>query len=53
VSEARKRGVFLRDVSSMGCELGLRTLRLSVKDEEAKTQASELELLSCHAFEGH
>jgi len=34
LSESRKRGVFLRDVSSMGCELGLRALRLTVKDEE-------------------
>jgi histidinol-phosphate/aromatic aminotransferase/cobyric acid decarboxylase-like protein len=35
LSEARKRGVFLRDVSSMGCGLGQRALRLTVKDEEA------------------
>ena len=34
VSEARKQGVFLRDVSSMGCELGPRALRITVKDEE-------------------
>jgi histidinol-phosphate/aromatic aminotransferase/cobyric acid decarboxylase-like protein len=34
LSEARKQGVFLRDVSSMGCEVGLRALRLTVKDEE-------------------
>jgi histidinol-phosphate/aromatic aminotransferase/cobyric acid decarboxylase-like protein len=38
LSEARKRGVFLRDVSSMGCELGLRALRLTVKDEEANNR---------------
>jgi histidinol-phosphate/aromatic aminotransferase/cobyric acid decarboxylase-like protein/GNAT superfamily N-acetyltransferase len=35
LSEARRRGVFLRDASPMGCELGLRALRLTVKDEEA------------------
>jgi histidinol-phosphate/aromatic aminotransferase/cobyric acid decarboxylase-like protein/GNAT superfamily N-acetyltransferase len=35
LGEARKRGIFLRDVSSMGCELGRRALRLTVKDEEA------------------
>jgi histidinol-phosphate/aromatic aminotransferase/cobyric acid decarboxylase-like protein/GNAT superfamily N-acetyltransferase len=34
LSEARKRGVFLRDVSSMGCQVGPRALRLTVKDEE-------------------
>jgi histidinol-phosphate/aromatic aminotransferase/cobyric acid decarboxylase-like protein len=38
LSEARKRGVFLRDVSSMGCELGLRALRVTVKDEEANNR---------------
>jgi histidinol-phosphate/aromatic aminotransferase/cobyric acid decarboxylase-like protein len=35
LSEARRRGVFLRDASPMGCEVGLRALRLTVKDEEA------------------
>jgi len=35
LSEARKQGVFLRDVSSMGSELGQRALRLTVKDEKA------------------
>jgi histidinol-phosphate/aromatic aminotransferase/cobyric acid decarboxylase-like protein/GNAT superfamily N-acetyltransferase len=35
LNEARRRGIFLRDVSSMGCEVGLRALRLTVKDEEA------------------
>ena len=34
LSEARRQGVFLRDVSSMGCDVGLRALRLTVKDEE-------------------
>jgi histidinol-phosphate/aromatic aminotransferase/cobyric acid decarboxylase-like protein len=35
VSEARRRGVFLRDASPMGCEVGLRALRVTVKDEGA------------------
>jgi histidinol-phosphate/aromatic aminotransferase/cobyric acid decarboxylase-like protein/GNAT superfamily N-acetyltransferase len=35
LSEARRQGVFLRDASPMGCEVGLRALRLTVKDEEA------------------
>jgi histidinol-phosphate/aromatic aminotransferase/cobyric acid decarboxylase-like protein len=35
LSEARRRGIFLRDASSMGCEVGQRALRLTVKDEEA------------------
>ena len=34
LSEAKRRGVFLRDVSSMGCEVGPRALRITVKDEE-------------------
>jgi histidinol-phosphate/aromatic aminotransferase/cobyric acid decarboxylase-like protein len=34
LSEARRRGVFLRDAFPMGCEVGLRALRLTVKDEE-------------------
>jgi histidinol-phosphate/aromatic aminotransferase/cobyric acid decarboxylase-like protein len=34
VNESRKCGVFLRDVSSMGSELGLRALRVAVKDKE-------------------
>jgi histidinol-phosphate/aromatic aminotransferase/cobyric acid decarboxylase-like protein len=34
LSEARKRGVFLRDASPMGREVGMRALRLTVKDEE-------------------
>jgi histidinol-phosphate/aromatic aminotransferase/cobyric acid decarboxylase-like protein len=35
LSEARRRGVFLRDASPMGCETGVQALRLTVKDEEA------------------
>jgi histidinol-phosphate/aromatic aminotransferase/cobyric acid decarboxylase-like protein/GNAT superfamily N-acetyltransferase len=35
LSEARKHGVFVRDVSPMGSQLGPRALRLTVKDEEA------------------
>lgn len=34
LSEARRRGVFLRDASPMGCQVGLRALRLTVKDGE-------------------
>jgi histidinol-phosphate/aromatic aminotransferase/cobyric acid decarboxylase-like protein len=34
VSECRKTGVFLRDVSSMGSELGTRALRIAVKQSE-------------------
>jgi histidinol-phosphate/aromatic aminotransferase/cobyric acid decarboxylase-like protein/GNAT superfamily N-acetyltransferase len=34
-SETAKRGVFVRDVSLMGREVGLRALRLTVKDEDA------------------
>jgi histidinol-phosphate/aromatic aminotransferase/cobyric acid decarboxylase-like protein/GNAT superfamily N-acetyltransferase len=35
LSEARRRGVFLRDASLMGSEVGPRALRITVKDEEA------------------
>jgi histidinol-phosphate/aromatic aminotransferase/cobyric acid decarboxylase-like protein/GNAT superfamily N-acetyltransferase len=35
LSEARRRGVFLRDASLMGSDVGPRALRLTVKDEEA------------------
>ena len=35
VSEAGRRGVFFRDASPMGGEVGLRAIRLTVKDEEA------------------
>jgi histidinol-phosphate/aromatic aminotransferase/cobyric acid decarboxylase-like protein len=35
LSEARRRGVFLRDVSPMGSQVGLRALRVTVKDEQA------------------
>jgi histidinol-phosphate/aromatic aminotransferase/cobyric acid decarboxylase-like protein len=35
VKEARRRGVFLRDASPMGSEVGPRALRIAVKDEEA------------------
>jgi histidinol-phosphate/aromatic aminotransferase/cobyric acid decarboxylase-like protein/GNAT superfamily N-acetyltransferase len=35
LSEAGRRGIFLRDASPMGREVGLRALRLTVKDEEA------------------
>jgi histidinol-phosphate/aromatic aminotransferase/cobyric acid decarboxylase-like protein len=35
LGEARRRGVFLRDASLMGSEVGPRALRLAVKDEEA------------------
>jgi histidinol-phosphate/aromatic aminotransferase/cobyric acid decarboxylase-like protein len=35
LSETRRRGVFLRDVSPMSCGIGQRALRIAVKDEEA------------------
>jgi histidinol-phosphate/aromatic aminotransferase/cobyric acid decarboxylase-like protein len=34
VSQCKKRGVFLRDVSSMGSALGERALRIAVKNKE-------------------
>jgi histidinol-phosphate/aromatic aminotransferase/cobyric acid decarboxylase-like protein len=37
VSESRKYGVFLRDVSSMGSALGSRGLRIAVKNKDANT----------------
>jgi histidinol-phosphate/aromatic aminotransferase/cobyric acid decarboxylase-like protein len=54
LSEARRRGVFLRDASPMGCEVGLRALRLTVKDEEANkrilaTLESVLSVRSSHS----
>ena len=35
LSEARRQGVFLRDASPMGCQVGPRALRVTVKDGEA------------------
>ena len=35
VSECRKIGVYLRDVSSMGTEVGPRGLRIAVKNQES------------------
>jgi histidinol-phosphate/aromatic aminotransferase/cobyric acid decarboxylase-like protein len=37
VSESKKRGVFFRDVSSMGSALGPRALRIAVKNKETNT----------------
>jgi histidinol-phosphate/aromatic aminotransferase/cobyric acid decarboxylase-like protein len=37
VSENKKYGVYLRDVSSMGCEVGSRALRIAVKNKETNT----------------
>jgi histidinol-phosphate/aromatic aminotransferase/cobyric acid decarboxylase-like protein len=37
VSETRKLGVYLRDLSSMGQKLGSRALRIAVKSQEANT----------------
>ena len=54
LSEARRRGVFVRDVSLMGSEVGPRALRLTVKDEEANerivaTLGSVLSMKSSHS----
>ncbi len=34
LTEAKKLGIFLRDPSSMGCKVGRRALRVTVKDKE-------------------
>jgi hypothetical protein len=54
LSEARRRGIFLRDASLMGSEVGPRALRLTVKDEEANerivaTLESVLSVRSSHS----
>jgi histidinol-phosphate/aromatic aminotransferase/cobyric acid decarboxylase-like protein len=36
VKEARESGVFLRDVASMGTNLGDRALRIAVKDQHSR-----------------
>ena len=41
VSECRKIGVYLRDVSSMGTEVGPRGLRIAVKNQESNAIAVE------------
>jgi histidinol-phosphate/aromatic aminotransferase/cobyric acid decarboxylase-like protein len=38
VNEVKKCGVFLRDVSSMGSELGARALRIAVKNQETNAK---------------
>jgi histidinol-phosphate/aromatic aminotransferase/cobyric acid decarboxylase-like protein len=55
LSEARRRGVFLRDASLMGGELGLRAVRLAVKDEEANKRilATLESVLSVRSMRNH
>jgi histidinol-phosphate/aromatic aminotransferase/cobyric acid decarboxylase-like protein len=50
VSESRRHGVFLRDVSLMGTEVGQRAIRIAVKDRETNRKIVEvLEEVLCSA----
>lgn len=42
IAECRRRGLFLRDTSNMGSELGQRTLRVAVKDAATNRRTVEI-----------
>jgi len=52
VKESRESGVFLRDISSMGTNLGARALRIAVKDRKSNQIVLEaLEKVLCAALQ--
>ena len=54
VSDCKKRGVFVRDLSSMGSTLGSRALRIAVKNRETNTLIVEaLEKALSRSWEKH
>jgi histidinol-phosphate/aromatic aminotransferase/cobyric acid decarboxylase-like protein len=54
VSECKKRGVFFRDLSSLGSALGSRALRVAVKNKETNTLIVEaLDKVLSRSWENH